>query len=139
MTQGWSTLKEYNISDRVTILIKYKRFDKHREEFVGDKRIEIVDEQISQRQSTKNRYVARSIRLLIDHYDIKPRYERGDSIPIKIALDGRPSIAVYLCGALGYDIAEVAERMDVTEATIKKYILRLEELPYWSSDPDYEA
>ena len=135
MADGWSTLKRYDTSDRVTIFVKYKRFDEYREELVGEKRIEILDNQINQRQSAETRYIARSIRLLIDRYDIKPRYERGDSIPIEIALDGRPSIAVYLCGAVGHSIAETAEKMDVTKETVEKYILRLEEPPYWSSDP----
>lgn len=142
MAHGWLTLKKYSVSDRVTIFVKYKRFEKYKgfeekqEEFVGDRRIEILDGQIGQRQSVDNRYIARSIRLLIDRYDLKPRYERGDSVPIEIALDGKPSVAIYLCGALGYSTAEAAERMDVTEDTIQKYILRFEEQPYWSSDPD---
>lgn len=138
MTHGWLTLKRYDISDCVTIFVKYKRFDNFRNEFVGDRRIEVLNNQTSQRQSTENKYIARSIRLLIDRYDIKPRYEHGESIPIELALDGKPSIAVYLCGAIGYSIAETAEKMDVTEETVEKYILRLEEPPYWSSDPDYE-
>lgn len=138
MAQDWSTLKRYDVSDRVQISIKYKAFD-HYNGFVGDKRIEVLDRQISQRQSTENRYIARSIRLLIDRYDIKPRHEQGSSIPLEIALDGKPSIAVYLCGASDYDISEVAQMMDVAEGTIEKYILRLEESPYWLSDPDYEA
>jgi hypothetical protein len=76
---------------------------------------------------------------LIECYDIKPRQEYGDSIPLEIALDGKPSIVVYLCGARDYDISEVAEIMDISEDTVKKYIMRIEKPPYWSSEPDYEA
>jgi hypothetical protein len=138
MTYGWSTLKRYDVSERVRICIKYKQFDRI-SELTEERRIEVVNKQIGQNQSTENRYVARSIRLLIDRYGIRPRYEHGDSIPVEIALDGRPSIAVYLCGALDYDIDEVAEKMDVTAETIEKYVMRFEEPPYWSSEPDYEA
>lgn len=138
MARNWSTLKRYDVSDRVQIFIKYKTFDRYNG-FVGERRIEILDKQISQRQSAENRYIARSIRLLMDRYDIKPRYERGNGIPIEVALDGKPSIAVYLCGAQGYDIAEAAEEMGVTEETIQKYIMRLEGPPYWLCDPNYEA
>jgi hypothetical protein len=138
MAYGWSTLKRYDVSDRVSVFIKYKQFDRI-SKLVEERRIEVLDKQISQRQTAENRYIARSIRLLIDTFDIKPRYERGSDIPVEIALEGNPSIAVYLCGVLNYDITQVAKKMGITEETVKKYILRLEEPPYWSFDPDYEA
>ena len=138
MTKSWSTIKRYKLSNQVEVSIQYKHFDMI-QGYAGEKRIEVHNNRGGYKSYADNKYVARSIRLLIECYDITPQQEYGNNIPLAIALVGRPAIAVYLCGACDYEIVEVAEIMGVSEATVQKYIMRNEKLPYWSFDPDYEA
>lgn len=138
VSKSWSVMRRYEVSDRVEISVQYKQFDMLQGN-VGKTRIEIYNDRGGYKSYANTKYVARAIRILIERYDITPQHQKGDNIPLELALEGRPSIAVYLCGACDYDIAEVAEGMNVSEETVKKYVMRFDQPPYWSLDPDYET
>lgn len=48
----------------------------------------------------------------------------GKTVPIPVALDGKPAIASYLHGVQERPKPEVAEIMDVSEKTVTKYLSR---------------
>lgn len=74
----------------------------------------------------------------------RPERSHTHFIPTKVATDGKPAIAawLYLCGGLqAGSCAHVADRLDVTKETVRRYLSRVREevLPRQQQTSDREA
>lgn len=61
---------------------------------------------------------------IVDRYGDVTETDERTLVPVEVAVDGKPALAMYLYAVLGWSREEISEEMGVKDESVRKYLQR---------------